>query len=78
MPDRVIQVQQASIQLAHKNVKYDKYVSLHLVAILPCCLRFVMYISVIYKCLSWDFDIQQDLGKPSGGQPSQVIGMGSS
>jgi hypothetical protein len=25
----------------------------------------VMGIYMIYKCLSWDFDQQQDLGKPS-------------
>ncbi len=32
-----------------------------------------MCIFVIYKCLSWDFDQQQDLGKQR-----QVISMGSS
>jgi hypothetical protein len=42
-----------------------------------CCAGFyiilaVMCIYVINKCLSWDFDQQQDLGKPS-----QAVGVGS-
>jgi hypothetical protein len=32
-----------------------------------------MYIYVIYKCLSWGSNQQQDLGKPSQKQPSQGI-----
>jgi hypothetical protein len=29
------------------------------------CVLAVMHIYVIYKCLSWDGNQQQDLGKPS-------------
>jgi hypothetical protein len=32
-----------------------------------------MCIYVIYKCLSWGSDQQQDLDKPSQKQPSQAI-----
>ncbi len=39
----------------------------------------VMCISVIYSVSSWvwDFDLQQDLGKPSREQPNQAIGVGN-
>jgi hypothetical protein len=39
-----------------------------------CIVLAVKCICVIYKCLSWDVDQQQDLGKPSLEQQSQAIG----
>jgi hypothetical protein len=50
--DRVVWVQQGPLQLTHDNVKYSKYVSLYIQ--LQCChvVLAVMWISVIYKCLS--------------------------
>ncbi len=41
--------------------------------IVPYIVLAVMWIYVIYKCLSWDGDQQRDLGKPSQKQPSQAI-----
>jgi hypothetical protein len=39
----------------------------------PYTVLAMMRIYVIYKCLSWDGDQQQELGKPNKKQPGQAI-----
>jgi hypothetical protein len=34
-----------------------------------------MCICVIYKCLSWDFDQEQDLGKPNQAIGGKLLGV---
>ncbi len=58
--------------------RINMYHCIYVVAMLPCYLSFWCVSAWLISAWVWDFTLQQDLGKPSRGQPSQVIGVGSS
>ncbi len=80
VPDKVIRGQLALFNSPMRTWIKRELVSLYIVAMLPCILTCDVYLcDLLYKRLRFGtFDLQQDLGKPSRGKPSQATSMGSS